>query len=428
MNATKLPTEVELVYEVMPCNAMRISQEPNFEKHSCAYFRQWGTYHTFDYIPDFVPEDNNVPMEVKYIGRASLLPEVMSGCRKSPIMAVGINPNLPGWFKSKRGALNPSFDSYKQYAHYFRYRSTWKLILTEDDYENYGGGDDDTPFSNFQLNIPVDINGNKVVKAVRDDQTMYKGYLGLLTSLAEKMEWNNTNFSLSEDFAYMNMIACPSAYFRTNANPKDPTAPYMTVKQRDGIISECFSERRHFLRQLFQSLPNILLVFSQTTATSFIKAMNGNFTEGNPQPNDSVEDLLEKTIRLKYGMPDGKLLDCRVIFSPHISGTPEEFERLREKVLNQLVDEAQRGGLKFDASTGHLKRSKGLCNFCPMLEIGPCDYIESLNPISKKTKSDNLKSFSEDVQTEKEKQIDLMLAFEKNLVSDKNSKDWAENI
>ena len=89
---------------------------------------------------------------MKYVGRAPLIPEALSGCRKAPIVGVGINPNLPGWARSKRGALNPSFDDYRQYAHYFRYRSTDKLIVKGQAYLDAGGGPHDTPFSDFELN------------------------------------------------------------------------------------------------------------------------------------------------------------------------------------------------------------------------------------------------------------------------------------
>ncbi len=425
MSDAKLPTEVELVYEVMPCNAMRTSQEPMPGKHPCTYFRKWGTYHSFDYIIDGMPEDREVPLEVKYVGRASLVPEVLSGCRKSPIMAIGINPNLPGWFKQKRGALNPLFDSYKQYAHYFRYRSTYKLIIPAQQYRDFGGGDHDTPFSEFELNIPVDASGNRKLTARVDTQTMYTGYLGLLKELAEEMGWDPSELKLEEDFAYMNMVACPSAKWRTNADPDDPDLPPMTVKERNGIVSECFTERKHFLRQMFQALPSVILVFSQSTATPFITAMKDNFTQGNPQPNEKIADLLERHIRLTYGtLSDGTTLDARVIFSPHISGNPETFQALRKKVLNHLVDEAQSGRLTFNTQTKHLSRGMGACSFCPMLEIGPCPYQNELKPISIQTGFFADAASPADIQQEKMEQNKLML--QSNALINNDPNNWED--
>src|SRR5205085_11940344 len=135
---TRLPTEVELVYEVMPCNALRTAQEPTGHPHPCTYFRKWGTYHSYDYVVEGPPPTRGIEQPTKYVGRAPALPEILSGCRKAPIMALGINPNLPGWWAHKRRWLAPLFDDYKQYAHYFRYRATAKLELTEADYERFG--------------------------------------------------------------------------------------------------------------------------------------------------------------------------------------------------------------------------------------------------------------------------------------------------
>ena len=79
MPQTHLPLEVELLYETMPCNAMRVAQEPKAPgPHACAYFRQWGTYHSFDYIIDGPQPKPGIPTHVKYVGRAPLIPEALS--------------------------------------------------------------------------------------------------------------------------------------------------------------------------------------------------------------------------------------------------------------------------------------------------------------------------------------------------------------
>jgi hypothetical protein len=383
MSDSKLPTEVELVYEVMPCNALRTAQEPVGPPHPCTYFRKWGTYHSFDYIAEGPPPSSSIASGVKYVGRAPLLPEMLSGCRKAPILAVGINPNLPGWSPQKRGALNPLFDDYKQYAHYFRYRSISKLILSTEDYARYGGGPQDTPFSTVSLNVPPDDNGARVVQARLDPQTMYRGYEGLLHELADRVGWPKQGLRVGEDLAYANMVACPSARWRTQPDPKDPKLPPMTLAERDGIVTECFRKRRYFLRQLAQALPQVILVFSQNTANAFLSELWGNFSQGDPKPKEPVEELIDRHIRLRYGqLPDGSLLDARVIFSPHISGDPENFKKARQKVLDQLVEEAESGRLQFNAQTKHLARSRGACAFCPTLEIGDCDYTAELKPLS----------------------------------------------
>jgi hypothetical protein len=379
---TRLPTEVELAYEVMSCNAMRVAQEPLGNPHPCNYFRKWGTYHSYDYTTEG-PPGRGIVHEARYVGRAPLAPELLSGCRKAPLMAVGINPNVPGWWATRRRSVSPLFDDYKQYAHYFRYREVAKLQLSEADYLTYGGGPDDTPFSEVELDVPRDGHGDRPIKVELQPQPMYEAYQGLLDALAEAMGWDNARLTVGEDLSYGNMVAMPSAKWTTAGDPGDPSLPPMTKAERDGIVSECFRERRYFLRQLFQSLPSVLLVFSQSTANAFIAELGERFSLGAPAPGEPLAKLMEREIRLRYGeTPGGREIGARVIFAPHVTGNPRDFAAARAHVVEQLVAEGRAGGLGYNASTGHLIRPAGACVFCPMLEIGPCDYLDELAPLS----------------------------------------------
>jgi hypothetical protein len=383
MAETRLPVEVELAYEVMSCQAMRTAQEPAGKPHPCSYFRKWGTYHSYDYTIEGAPSERGIVHKARYVGRAPLVPELLSGCRKTPIMALGINPNLPGWWKHRRGSLNPLFADYRQYAHYFRYRAHEKLELSRKDYRAYGGGDHDTPFSDFELEVPADENGDRVVKVRPQPQAMYEAYQGLLDSLAEAMGWPEEKLVVGEDLAYGNMVASPSAKWTTVPSSTDPTLPPMSEAERNGIVSECFRERRYFLRQLFQSLPAVLLIFSQSTANAFNRELGDRFGAGAPSPGEKVEELMQREVRLRFGdLPDGRELDARVIYAPHITGNPEEFAPARARVVEQLAEEARAGRLAFNEQTGHLRRPAGACVFCPMLEIGPCDYEAELEPLT----------------------------------------------
>lgn len=379
---TRLPTEVELAYEVMACNAMRVAQEPTAKPHPCAYFRKWGTYHSYDYTVEDMPR-RGVVDEVNYVGRAPLAPELLSGCRKTPLMAVGINPNLPGWWATKRRSLAPLFDDYKQYAHYFRYREVSKLQLSKADYLAYGGGPDDTPCSKVELDVPKNERGEHPVKVEPQPQQMYEAYQRLLDSLAETMGWHDAELTVGEDLSYGNMVAMPSAKWTTEANPKEPSLPAMSKEERDGIVSECFRDRRYFLRQLFQSLPSVLLVFSQSTANAFIPELGERFSAGAPKPGEPLEELMKREIRLRYGeTPDGREIGARVIFAPHITGNPAQFAKARAHVVEQLVAEAHAGHFAYNPATKHLTRPAGACVFCPMLEVGPCDYVDELQPLA----------------------------------------------
>ena len=384
MSDTQVPTEVELVFEVMPCNAQRVAQEPTLMPHPCSYFRKWGTYHSYDYPKAGPPATPNILQTVQYMGRAPLVPEMLSGCRKAPILSVGINPNLPGWWPATRGSLNPVFDEYKQYAHYFRYRETAKLELSPGDYEKFGGGDQDVPpDSALELNVPVDSQGIRTLSARLQQQKMYQAYQALLDDLAKSMKLPAHKLAVGEDLAYANMIACPSAKWTTQADPHDPNLPPMTEEERKGIVHECFETRRYFLRSLFQSLPSVLLVFSQSTANAFIGQLNGAFSSGDPKVGEPVAELLGRQVILKYGdLPHGKVVDAEVIFAPHPTGDPTHWAKARPKVIEKLQAAAKAGRFTYRKETGHLSRTQGSCVFCTMLEIGKCDYLTEIRPLS----------------------------------------------
>ena len=306
---TRLPVEVELAYEVMSCQAVRIAQEPGKKPHPCSYFRRWGTYHSYDYTEDVPAPGPGIVHKTRYVGRAPLVPELLSGCRKAPLMALGINPNLPGWWPYHRGALNPLFDDYRQYAHYFRYRAHAKLELSQADYKRFGGGDHDTPFSDFELDIPQDANGNREIEVSLARQKMYDGYQDLLEGLADAMGWPKEKLAVGEDLAYGNMVASPSAKWTTKPDPKDPALPPMTEDERAGIVSECMRERRYFLRQLFQSLPPVLLIFSQSTANAFNEEMGDRFSVGKPKPRESRRGADEARGAAPLRRPAGRAHD-----------------------------------------------------------------------------------------------------------------------
>jgi hypothetical protein len=92
---------------------------------------------------------------------------------------------------------------------------------------------------------------------------------------------------------------------------------------------------------------------------------------------------MQRRFRLRYGtLPDGTDLLTRVIFAPHITGSPAEYAAARDHIVGQLTEEAQAGNLRYNPATKHLQRSRGACVFCTMLEIGPCDYVDELQPLS----------------------------------------------
>ncbi|GGE82259.1 amidohydrolase family protein [Massilia psychrophila] len=372
-----IPVEVELALDVMPCQAMRRTYDSAAKPHPCSHFAEWGVFHSYDYQADGPPAVPGVVQPSAYVGKRPVVPEILSGCRKAPILAVGINPNLPGWSTGTRNSIHPYFDDYLQYAHYFRWRALDKLRIPAQRYRELKGTRDDDPFTT----LPLTPEGSQIDVELAP-VTMYAGYQSLLDGLAERMGWEHHKLMVGEDLAYANMVACGSARWTTR-----PVAgmPVMGEERGRAIVHECFHKRRYFLRQLLQSLPGVLLVFSQTTADAFITAMSGKFTRGDPAPREPLADLLQREIRLQFGhTDDGELLDARVIFSPHVSARPDEFEAARQRIIDQLVAEVTSGGLTFNPTTGHLARKRGACVFCrnDLYSIGPCDYRAELRPVA----------------------------------------------
>jgi hypothetical protein len=206
-----LPTEVQLAWEVMPCQAMRQVYEPGVRSHPCAYFGEWGRYHSYDYATAGPPDHAGIVAPVVYAGKTALVPEILSGCRKAPIMAVGINPNLPGYWPRSRNALNPLFEDFLQYAHYFRYRSVAKLQIPDAAYEELREGREDSPATTEPL-----VQPGTPLPAELAPMRMYTSYQRLLEGLATKMGWSGHALSVGEDLSYANMVACPSAKWVVN--------------------------------------------------------------------------------------------------------------------------------------------------------------------------------------------------------------------
>jgi hypothetical protein len=375
-----LPTEIELAIEVMPCQADRRIYERADKKHPCASFASWGVYHSYRYKDSGPPQTTGIEHPAIYEGKTYLAPEILSGCRKAPIMAVGINPNLPGYWAGSHNAINPLFQDLLQYAHYFRYRAIEKLQIPEAKYQKMLGSRIDGPQSRDPL---TKVDSEIPIEPVT--VSMYRIYQGLLDSVAKEMRWASHRLTVGEDLSYGNMVSCPSAKWLTARDKNFPEMPIMSKATVTGVVSECFHMRRYFLRQLFQSFPSILIVLSRATADAFLAAMGPNLRGEVPKPRDSASIWLDKKVFLDYGKaPGGRRLSARVIFAPHATGDPEHFQQMRDKVVKALVEEAHAGRIVLNRKTGHLHRSLGQCEFCTnsLYSIGTCDYLSELKPLS----------------------------------------------
>lgn len=133
--ATSDPLEIELVYQVTPCGTCKFfwPEDPSVQPY--------GPYSAFDFTSDEPLEPAPDPRAFAFPWLTEVTappafpnPEVMDGCRKAPIMTIGINPNMTAFAPGQTGAswCYPNFSSdagtdlFAKTAYYYRYRSVYQ--------------------------------------------------------------------------------------------------------------------------------------------------------------------------------------------------------------------------------------------------------------------------------------------------------------
>jgi len=132
-----LPIEVKLVSDVRTCR-------------TCKWFwggtPPYGNFPVFDWNEDFPEEIRNQKQTLDYrpppkpilkgeaVGQGQVDPGIMHGCRKAPIMTIGINPNLTAYYASDSGARwsYPNFSNDARYAYYYRHHNVYQESLDPD--------------------------------------------------------------------------------------------------------------------------------------------------------------------------------------------------------------------------------------------------------------------------------------------------------
>ncbi|MCI1640469.1 MAG: hypothetical protein LKI42_04250 [Bacteroidales bacterium] len=126
---TKKFIEVELVKDVRNCR-------------DCKWFwdgiRPYGRFPAYDWnedCPEAVRDQKDssghtpVPLlKARACGMGQVSPGIMHGCRKAPVMTIGINPNMTAYFPSMQGSswAYPDFSSDIRYAYYYRHHSVYQ--------------------------------------------------------------------------------------------------------------------------------------------------------------------------------------------------------------------------------------------------------------------------------------------------------------
>ena len=128
-----VPLEVKLVSDVRTCR-------------TCKWFwggiPPYGNFPRFDWKEDFPKEIRDQKQTTEWIqptpilkgtacGQGQIDPGIMHGCRKAPIMTIGINPNMTSYFPSDAGARwsYPNFSKDARYAYYYRHHNVYQESL-----------------------------------------------------------------------------------------------------------------------------------------------------------------------------------------------------------------------------------------------------------------------------------------------------------
>jgi len=128
------PLEVALVAKVRGCR-------------TCQWFwgatPPYGDFPVFDWQEDFPEAIRNQKQTTdpwmppkpilrgRAMGHGQVDPGIMHGCRKAPIMTIGINPNLTAYYASDDGARwsYPNFSNDARYAYYYRHHNVYQESL-----------------------------------------------------------------------------------------------------------------------------------------------------------------------------------------------------------------------------------------------------------------------------------------------------------
>jgi hypothetical protein len=219
------------------------------------------------------------------------------------------------------------------------------------------------PFSDFELRAPASEDDPRTLSIPRRQDAGGDAYQHLVDGLARAMRWRRHSLSIGEDFSYVTMVPSRWAGWLTEQQASGPASLPGTELQAE--LADDVEPGGYFLKRLIESRPAVVLVFSQNTANAFIGELRGRFSAGSPRVGDTVSELLDRDVRLRYAvLADQTFLEARVIFAPHPAGDPQAWGESQPRVLARLVAAARAGALRYDPTTKHLARTARSCSLC----------------------------------------------------------------
>lgn len=371
------PDEVALVKDVRECR-------------ECKWFwggiPPYGPYPAFDCRETYPAAMKNPPEQtmntrpIKWLDAISrgdqlVEPAVLRGCRKAPIMTVGINPNLTSFFASTKGArwAYPSFQNEATYAYYYRHATVFQESVTDEFVtEHIEPGSEiraehdgwllktrrGTDHRWLCLEVVYQEQGEKhdaliemvwkpseraVIVAEQswdtDGELGFKkgdviagtmktpeeaevqidangtGYYQRLIPVVERMSkeiGEDTNLLVGEDISMHDMVGCASPGWSDKYD----------IPQ-DIIAGNCVEKKDYVLRQIVQSQPAVIMIVSTSSLVMFAQGLEKSGGELDFDYKDrDVYDIMRETCRRKRYLNlerGGIVLKSRVIVTPHFS-------------------------------------------------------------------------------------------------------------
>src|SRR6516164_8517438 len=352
------PLEVALVFNVRPCGTCRF-----FWPEDSAQ-QPYGPYSGYDF-------DSNTPAEKKggakdksffWLKGTTHEPgfpdaEVMDGCRKAPIMTIGINPNLTAFAPGPTGTswCYPLFssangtDSWTKYAYYYRYRSIYQEHLDLKFAEGFllpegritapkPGVIREAPRASsdpaYELRVQYDGEPNPTAIQVPGGRKaeIYGQAIGYYTQMLPALDsftaflrakgHADAALKVGEDVGQLDMVACASPHW----GPQWLGGVSQSVNT---IIANCVHRNAWAMKQLVQTRPAVLFLVGQASWSMFQRSF-AHLVQADPPlpavPEDGPYTLLRHTTqhdcRLRISMKAGGEsydLSTRLVVTPHFS-------------------------------------------------------------------------------------------------------------
>lgn len=400
-NPSTVPLEVALVSKVRQCR-------------TCAWFwagtPPYGPYPAYDWLADFPKEAlrneqqsgrGTAPtpwMRARLTGSQFIDPGIMHGCRKAPIMTVGINPNLTAWFPYTTGArwIYPYFENDQRYAYYYRHFTLyqeslaldlvrqklsnpllaeddgWVVGVTRENSHNYlaltvwyqgrsepkvyeiawkpgerwvvvqddGKKDDITTW--FSKGDPLagqfDAPTGEESQIYANPSGYYQRMVEVLDRFKRKTGLTSANLTVGEDVAQHDMVACASPGWQRNFD-----------MAMDRITENCVSDHGWMVSQFIQSQP-VVVILVGGSALAMFRRVFGPYMTLQDSGRDIYQLLEETCARPTYVTIDIENVhfQSRILTPPHFSYANNFFAQAR---LSSPAWNAFRSDFATDAAT-----------------------------------------------------------------------------